>query len=455
MTATQPSPNIPSHKGKEWLDDWDPEGSDWNKALAWRTLWITTFNLTLCFIAWFLVSAIAPVLNDLGFDLSKSQLYWLTAMPGLAGGLLRLVWMFLPPMLGTRKLVSITTILLLVPFVGWALAVQNPDTPFAVLMILALFAGIGGGAFSGFMPSTSYFFPKSKAGIALGVQAGIGNFGVSIVQLATPWIVGFMLLGGAFATAIGGSQETVDAATSATRTVWYQNAGYAWVPLTVIGAIAAWLLLKSIPMQVRGVRDQLDIFRNKHTWMMTVLYVVTFGAFSGFAAVFGLLISNIYGTSVFGVDGIKPLQYAFLGALVGSAARVLAGPVSDRFGGARVTLVAGLGIGVSCVYTAFQLNPESAADFPKFLWGMLTIFFFAGIGNASTFKQMPSIFPRRQAGGVIGFTSAIAAFGPFFFSIILASSAPETLYIYWAVIAFIGVGITWWFYARKGAEMPS
>jgi len=453
MTVTNST--TPSRKGKEWIEGWDPEGPDWDKALAWRTLWVTTFSLTLCFIAWFLVSAIAPVLNDLGFDLTKSQLYWLTAMPGLAGGLLRLVWMFLPPVLGTRKLVTVTTILLLVPFIGWALAVQHPETPFGVLILLALFAGIGGGAFSGFMPSTSYFFPKSKAGTALGVQAGIGNFGVSVVQIATPWIVGIMLLGGAFATTIGGSQETINAATGATRTVWYQNAGYAWVPLTIIGAIAAWILLKSVPMQVRGVRDQLDIFRNKHTWMMTLLYVITFGAFSGFAAVFALIISNVYGTSVFGEDGIRPLQYAFLGALVGSAARILAGPISDRLGGARVTLVSCLGVSVACLYTAFQLSPESAGDFPKFLWGMLAIFFFAGIGNASTFKQMPAIFQRRQAGGVIGFTSAIAAFGPFFFSIILASSAPADLFIYWTVISFVGVAVTWWFYARRGAEMPS
>jgi len=306
MTVTNST--TPSHKGKEWIEGWDPEGPDWDKALAWRTLWVTTFSLTLCFIAWFLVSAIAPVLNDLGFDLTKSQLYWLTAMPGLAGGLLRLVWMFLPPVLGTRKLVTVTTILLLVPFIGWALAVQHPETPFGVLILLALFAGIG-------------------------------NFGVSVVQIATPWIVGIMLLGGAFATTIGGSQETINAATGATRTVWYQNAGYAWGPLTIIGAIAAWIRLKSVPMQVRGVRDQLDIFRNKHTWMMTLLYVITFGAFSGFAAVFALIISNVYGTSVFGEDGIRPLQYAFLGALVGSAARILAGPISDRVGGARVTLL--------------------------------------------------------------------------------------------------------------------
>ncbi|PKQ15916.1 MAG: MFS transporter, partial [Actinobacteria bacterium HGW-Actinobacteria-8] len=236
MSTTPDNAAIAPHKGSDWLEEWDPESPDWDRRLAWKTLWVTTFSLTLAFIAWFLVSALAPVLNDIGFDLSKAQLYWLTAMPGLAGGLLRLVWTFLPPVIGTRKLVTLTTLLLLVPLVGWALAVQNPDTPYAVLLLLGIFAGIGGGAFSGFMPSTSYFFPRSKQGVALGVQAGVGNFGVSIVQLATPWIVGFMLLGGAFATAIGAPQRVVDDTTGASREVFYQNAGYAWVPLVLIGA---------------------------------------------------------------------------------------------------------------------------------------------------------------------------------------------------------------------------
>lgn len=437
-----------------WLETWDPEEA-WDKRLAWRTLSITTFNLTLCFIVWFLVSAVAPRLNGLGFELSTGQLYWLTAMPGLAGGLLRLVWTFLPPVLGTRALVTYTTGLLLVPIVGWALAVQNPQTPYWALMTLSFLTGIGGGAFSGFMASTSYFFPRSKAGTALGIQAGVGNFGVSLVQLLTPWIVSFMLLGGAFSGIIGPSQHVVEPGTGRTYELWYQNAAYAWSSLTVVGAVLAWLFLKSVPVRVARVRDQFDIFSNKHTWIMTLLYVVTFGAFSGFAAVFGLLIKARYGTEVFGDAGIDPVRYAFLGALVGSAARVFAGPIVDRLGGGLVTLVSALGIAASCAYTAFQLTPESADEFPKFLFGMLAIFLFTGVGNASTFKQMPSIFERRQSGGVIGFTASIAAFGPFFFSVILASVDPVALYVWWVVLSVIGAWLAWWYYARKGAEKPS
>jgi len=447
MTATT------ERRGGDWLETWEPE-TNWNSKLAWRTLTITTFNLVLCFIVWFLVSAIAPMLNDLGFDITEKQLYWLTAMPGLAGGLLRMVWMFLPPVLGTRKLVTYTTALLLVPIIGWSLAVQNPGTPYWALLVFSFFTGIGGGAFAGFMPSTSYFFPRRKVGTALGIQGGIGNFGVSIVQLATPWIVGFMLLGGAFASIIGDPQE-LSKPDGSVREVWYQNAGYAWSSLTVIGAVLAWLLLRSVPIGVARVRDQLGVFRNKHTWIMTLLYVVTFGAFSGFAAIFALLIKNIYGVSVFGDEGISPVKYAFLGALVGSAARVAFGPVADKVGGARVTVVACSGIAVSCAYTAFQLSPDSAADFPKFLFGMLAIFFFAGMGNASTFKQMPSIFERSESGTVIGFTSAIAAFGPFFFSIILVATPAALLFWWWVFCAANGAAMAWFYYARAKAEKPS
>ena len=180
------------------------------------------------------------------------------------------------------------------------------------------------------MPRTSYFFPKSKQGTALGLQAGIGNFGVSIVQFVTPWIVGFSMLG-----VLGASQTFTNPTTKATKDVWYQNAGWVWVPLVIIGSIAAWMLLKSVPVKARGVRDQFDIFSEKHTWLMTVLYVLTFGTFAGLAAQFGLLTKNLFGDFANAPD---PVKYVFLGPLVGSAARILAGPITDRLTGGRVTL---------------------------------------------------------------------------------------------------------------------
>ncbi len=458
-------------KGKEWLTQWDPEGDGWNSRLAWTTLWITTFTLTMCFVAWFLPSAIAPKLTNLGFDLTKDQLYWLTSMPGLAGGILRLVWMVLPPILGTRKLVTLTTALLLIPMLGWGVVVQNPSTPYWQLLLLALMSGIGGGAFSGFMPSTSYFFPRRKQGTALGLQAGIGNFGVSLVQLLTPWLIGFAMVGFFGTSQLMGGEPGMPE-----REIWYQNAAFFYVPFTIVGVILAWTMLKSVPVTA-NIKQQFDIFKNVDTWLMTLLYIMTFGTFAGLSAQFGLLMKNLYGAGnpeiVSGagaqaqllVEGYQlpdPVNYVFLGALVGAGARVVFSPLTDRMGGAIWTLISGIGLIASILFTMTALSPDPAAgaealqaDFTRFLWGMLLIFLFSGIGNASTFKQMPMIFERRQAGGVIGWTAAIAAFGPFLFGVGLTMMTPWTFFLLGMIFAVLCVGITWVRYARPGAPRKS
>jgi len=453
--------------GGEWLQQWNPEDeASWNSGLAWRTLSITTFALTMCFVAWFLPSALVGKLNAIGFEFTKDQLYWMAAMPGLSGGALRVLWMILPPIMGTRKMVSLTTALLVVPLVGWAVAVQDPNTPYWGLMALAFLSGIGGGAFSGFMPSTSYFFPKRLSGTALGLQAGIGNLGVSLVQLLTPLLIGFALVGGPQVLKTAGKPD---------REVWYQNAGLVWIPFVVIAAVLAWFLLKSVPIKA-NIRQQFDIFGNVDTWLMTVLYIMTFGTFSGLSAQFALLSLNLYGAGnpaivsgtgaaaqvlVEGYTLPDPATFVFWGALVGAVARFAFSPLTDRMGGAIWTLVSGLGLIVSSTFTITALVPDTSSaaalesGFSKFFWGMLAIFLFAGIGNASTFKQMPMIFEKRQAGGVIGWTSAIAAFGPFLFGVGLTLMGPVVFYwigVAWAVMC---VAITWMRYARKGAPRPS
>ena len=458
-------------RSSEWLESWDPENEEtWDNQLAWKTLWISTFTLTMCFASWFLASAIAPKLTNLGFEFSNTQLYWLVAMPGLAGGLMRLVWMVLPPILGTRKLVTLTTLLLIFPVLGWAVRIQDTSTPYWELMILAFLSGIGGGAFSGFMPSTSYFFPRRLQGTALGLQAGIGNFGVSLVQLLTPWIIGFSLIG-----FLGGSQDMVGSPGSAAQEVWYQNAAFIYIPFIVVGAILAWTMLKSVPVTA-NIKQQFDIFGNQDTWWMTLLYIMTFGTFSGLAAQFGLLMKNLYGagnpdivsgvgaSSQLLVEGYSvpdPVKFVFLGPLVGAGARVAFSPLTDRMGGAKWTLISGLGLIASIAFTLTALVPDtssaSALDsgFDRFLWGMLAIFLFSGIGNASTFKQMPMIFERRQAGGVLGWTAAIAAFGPFFFGVGLTIMSPSAFYWIGLAFAVMCVVITWIRYARPGAPKPS
>jgi len=449
-------PSIPT-KGGTWLSQWTPEDPTFweakGKALAWRTLWITTYSLMLSFIVWFMVSAIVVKLPGIGFKFSTTQLFWLTAMPGLAGGTLRIAWTFLPPILGTRHLVTLSTALLLIPVLGWAYAIGNPATPYGLLLVLAFLAGVGGGNFSGFMPSTSYFFPKKLQGTALGIQAGIGNFGVSVVQFLTPWVVGFALFAAGL-VGLGGSQ-TLTAKSGLQSPIWLHNAALVWTLFILLGIALAWSMLKSVPVRA-NFREQFDIFRDKHTWIMTSLYIATFGSFSGLSAVFGLLIKQLYGKFDNAPD---PLAFAFLGPLVGSLVRVAFGSLADRMGGAKLTQVSTFGMLVGAIALSFFVAPTSLAQFPYFVVFMLFIFFFAGVGNASTFKQMPMIFDPRKAGGVIGWTAAIAAYGPFFFSIIIAAiiaraGHPTAFFYGMAVFYAINVYLNWYFYARKGAEKP-
>ena len=340
--ATTDTAQLGQQAGGTWLGRWTPEdASFWElagKVRAWRTLAITTANLTLAFIVWFVVSALVVRLPGVGFNLTSSELFWLTAMPGLAGGTLRIVHTFLVPLYGTRHVVSISTLLLLIPLLGWFFAVQDPTTPYWVLMVLAFLAGLGGGNFSSFMPSTSLFFPKRLQGTALAIQAGVGNFGVSIVQFVTPWIIGFALAGSLLGTPESFTSNGV------ISSVWLQNATAIYVPLVVVFCILAWIMLRSIPVHA-NFREQLDIFTEKHGLFMTFLYIGTFGTFSGLAATFPLLIKQIYGPLPGAPD---PLAYAFLGPLIGSAARVLGGPLADRLGGARVTQWSFLGMIVEC-----------------------------------------------------------------------------------------------------------
>lgn len=437
------------------LGHWEPENERFwettGRAVASRTLIVTTMGLTLAFIMWFVVSALVVRLPEIGFRLTTGQLFWLAAMPGLAGGTLRLVHMFLVPIFGTRKVVSVSTLSLLIPAVGWYYAVQDPTTPFWWLMVLAFLAGLGGGNFSSFMPSTSLFFPKRLQGTALAIQAGIGNFGVSVVQFTTPWIIGFSLIGG---SAWLGTSQTMTKGGVETQ-VFLQNAVAIYAPIILAVGLLAWVSLRPVPVRA-NFAEQFDIFGSRHTWSMTSLYIMTFGAFSGLSATFPLLIKQCYGALEGAPD---PLAWAFYGPLVGSLARVAAGPVSDRLGGARVTHWAAVGMLACAALVPFFTTPDSMAEFPFFVAAMLALFFFAGVGNASTFKQMPMIFPPRQAGGVIGFTAAIAAYGPFLFGMLFGwafATRGNPNAVFWALAAFFAfnLAMNWRMYARRGAATP-
>ena len=449
------TPSTSASASSTWLPHWEPEDNTFweseGKSRAWTTLILTTAALTMAFITWFLVSALVVRLPQIGFQFTGSQLFWLAAMPGLAGGTLRLIHMFLVPIYGSRHVISLSTLSLLIPLVGWFYAVQNPDTPYWVLMLLAFLAGLGGGNFSSFMPSTSMFFPKRMQGTALAIQAGVGNFGVSVVQFVTPWVIGFALLGG---MAWMGEPQTMTRAGVESQ-IYLQNAPLVMIPFVAVFGITAWIFLKSVPIK-SNFRDQFDIFKSGHTWAQTSLYMMTFGGFAGLAATFPLLIREVYGS----FDGAPdPLAWAFYGPLVGSASRVIAGPLSDKLGGARVTHWAGLGMLLSAFLVTLTVTPTSLDSFWLFVSAMLALFFFAGVGNASTFKQMPMLFAPRQGGGVIGFTAAIAAYGPFVFGMLFAwsfASSGSAAPVFYGLIVFFAfnVVLNWVLYARKNAPYP-
>jgi len=439
-----------------WLQEWKPEDpgfwNDTGRKLAWRTLIITTTALVLSFATWFVMSAIVVRLPKIGFRYDTMQLFWLAAIPGLAGGSLRIIHTFLVPIFGTRSVITVATLLKLIPCIGIALAVMNPETPFWLFLVLAFAAGFGGGDFSSFMPSTSLFFPKRLQGTALGIQAGIGNFGVSLTQFVTPWIIGFAALG-----ALAGAPQTFTAG-DVSKPIWVQNATFWYIPVLLLVALVAWIFLRSVPVRA-SVREQMDIFRDKHTWLMTSLYIMTFGSFSGFSAAFPLLIMSLFGGFP---DAPDPLKYAYFGPLIGSAIRVIGGPLSDRLGGGVLTQWSGIGLlGCALGVTAF-VEPASMAQFPYFVTLMLGLFFFAGLGNASTFRQIPIIFAHsaRQGAGVLGWTGAVAAYGPFVFSTLIGLTitklgSPKYFFYGAAVFYAINICINWWYYGRKNAEKPS
>ncbi len=431
--------------------DWNPEDpvfwASTGAPLARRTLAVTTAGLTLSFATWFMWSAIVVRLPDLGFPLSVSQRFLLTAIPGLVGATLRIPYSFIVQVFGTRAVVTVATASLLVPSVGVGLAVQDPSTPFWVLALLAAAAGFGGGNFSAFMSSTSLFYPRAQQGTALGIQAGIGNLGVSLVQLATPLVIG----AGLFGSLGGGSLRHVTSG----KELWLQNAAFLWaLPVAVVTLLAA-VLLRSLP-GTASFRQQAVIFRRKHTWVMTLLYFMTFGTFSGLAASFALLIREVFGKLPGAPD---PLQYAFLGALVGSVARPLGGWVSDKLGGARVTLVSGALMLAATVAATQLVRPTSMADFPLFLVVMLVIFLMSGIGNGSTFRMIPVIFPRTEAAPVLGWTAAIAAYGSFVLPMLFgwsmsALGSPAVAFGILAGFYVINLVLCHHYYSRKGAEVP-
>ena len=455
------------------LTRWEPENSAFwqqeGRAVARRNLWISIPALLLAFAIWQVWSVAVVNLPNIGFKYTPNQLFWLAAVPALSGATLRIFYSFMVPIFGGRLWTTLTTASLLIPAIGLGLAVQNPNTSYITMMILALLCGFGGGNFSSSMANISFFFPKSEKGTALGLNAGLGNLGVSVVQFVVPLIITMGVFG-----AVGGDSQTWVKGEQ-TRQIWLQNAGFVWVPFIIVSSLAAWFGMNDIASAKASFADQAVIFSRKHNWLMCWLYLGTFGSFLGFAAGFPLLIKSQFA-------GVNPTQYAFLGALVGGLSRPFGGWLSDKIGGAKVTQFVFLGMiaGVMGVL-AFLPQGGQGGNFWGFFACFLALFALTGIGNGSTFMQVPAIFStlhqrlaagkggevqqqavgnaNKEAAAVLGFSAALAAYGGFFIpksygtSIEMTGGVDAALYGF--IVFYVScLLINWWYYARKNAEVP-
>jgi NNP family nitrate/nitrite transporter-like MFS transporter len=455
------------------LTVWDPEDKEFwereGRAVAARNLWISIPALFLAFAVWMVWSVVVVNLPAIGFQFDADRLFWLAALPGLAGATLRIFYSFMVPIFGGRKWTTLSTASLLIPAIGMGFAVRNPETSYSTFLVLALLCGFGGGNFASSMSNISFFFPQARKGTALGLNAGLGNLGVSAMQFLVPLAVTAGVFG-----ALGGEPQMF-VVKGVTRPVWMQNAGFLWVPFIVASTLAAWFGMNDVASAKASFREQAIIFRRKNNWLMCWLYLGTFGSFIGYSAGMPLLIKSQF-------PGVNPTQYAFLGPLVGAIMRPVGGWVADKLGGARVTfwnfIVMAASVGG---ILAFLPHGDSGGNFWGFLGMFILMFVTTGIGNGSTFRMIPVIFltervreaegkgaaaqeqalkdAAKEGAAVIGFSSAFAAYGAFFIpkafgsSIRLTGSPESALYGFLAFYVTCIV-VTWWYYSRRNATIP-
>jgi NNP family nitrate/nitrite transporter-like MFS transporter len=538
--------NINAVQGTD-ISDWRPEDETFwestGKRIAYRNLWISVPALLCGFAIWGMWGIITVQMLNLGFPFTQAELFSLTAIAGLAGATMRIPASFVIRLSGGRNTIFLTTAMLLAPALGTGMALQHPEWPLWVFQLMALWSGVGGGNFASSMSNIGTFFPKRLQGTALGLNAGLGNFGVTTMQIVIPLVMTVSLFGG-----LGGEPMTLVKDSGwilgkilAGTPTWVQNAGFAWVlalvPLSVacyfgmnnlttvspniggtvpaffkiiwlytlsfvpagvglylylpapsgLGILNMWLvmplIIASTLMVMKltafgtmkdNIAAQFAIFKNKHTWSMTVLYIVTFGSFIGFSMSLPLSITVIFGIShVPDASGVlqhslknpnapSALTYAWIGPFVGALVRPVGGWLSDKTGGSIVTQIisAVMVVASASVGYVMWLAYQSASPEQYFLTFMLLfilLFTASGIGNGSTFRTIAVIFDRQQAGPVLGWTSAIAAYGAFIAPVVIGqqikAGTPEIAMYGFAIFYALCLVLNWWFYLREGAEI--
>ncbi len=450
-TAADPAARSAPHRRGRWIDDWDPEDPtfwrDGGRKVATRNLGISVFAEFLGFAVWALWSIVVPQLGAAGFTFTVDQQFWLIAVPSLVGATLRIPYTFAVPLFGGRNWTVVSALLLLVPTVALAVVVQNPETPFGVMLLVAALAGVGGGNFASSMANISFFYPEKEKGRALGLNAAGGNLGTAAVQLAVPLVI------------VAGAGIALE------------RAGLMMIPFILLAAFLAWRYMDNLSHAKADFRSFAAATRNRHTWIISFLYIGTFGSFIGYSGAFPTLLKNQFPEVT--------LSIAFLGALVGSVSRPLGGTIADRVGGARVTIAA---FGVMAVGAFGAIQALESHSFGLFFGSFLLLFVATGVGNGATYRMIPAVFSasgelaaaalpdderaahrtrvRKAAAGCIGIAGAIGAFGGFLiprgFAISndLAGSLVPALWIFIGVYAVMAV-VTWAVYQRRGAPMAA
>ena len=550
MSAVQPGAAVPP-KATSSVDivDWRPEDEAfWNtagKKIAYRNLALSVPALLCAFAVWGMWGIITVQMHNLGFPFTQAELFTLTAIAGIAGATMRIPASFFIRLAGGRNTIFLTTAMLLSPAIGTGIALQHKDWPLWVFQLMALWSGVGGGNFASSMSNISTFFPKRLQGTALGINAGIGNFGVTTMQIVIPLVMTASIFG-----ALGGEPMTlakdsgwIFGKIAAGTPTWIQNAGFAWVlslvplailcwfgmnnlltvspaiggtipaflkitwlytlafvpaiailylylpPPTGLGLISMWV---AIPLDVilalammklaafgpmkENVAKQFEIFRDKHTWSMTLLYIVTFGSFIGFSMALPLSIAVIFGVShVPDAAGVmthtmknpnapSAFTYAWIGPFVGAAIRPVGGWISDKVGGSIVTqvisvvmVVASVAVGYVMLLAYHSATPEQY--FLPFMGLFIVLFAASGVGNGSTFRTIGVIFDRTKAGPVLGWTSAIGAYGAFIAPVVIGeqikAGTPQIAMYGFAVFYALCLVLNWWFYLRANAYVKN
>ena len=531
------------------ISDWRPEDNEfWDskgRAIANRNLWISIPNLLVAFAVWLMWGIITVQMLNLGFPFKPADMFTLTAISGLMGATFRIPASFFIRLSGGRNTIFLTSALLLIPAIWTGIALQDKTTPLWVFQACAFLSGIGGGNFACSMSNISGFFPKRQQGTALGLNAGLGNFGVTTMQVLIPLVMTVGLFGafGGDSMVLAKDSGWIMGKILAGTPTFIQNAGFVWAALLLPMVLAAWFGMNNLlplspnyggtaaalgkilylwgiacvigvvglylylpapsglgllnmwvalPLiigamvlamklaafgEMKGnIAKQFEIFKNKHTWSLTALYLVTFGSFIGFSMALPLSISVIFGIS-HGPDAAGVMQhtlknpnspsaltYAWIGPFVGALIRPVGGWIADKVGGSIVTqiisaimVVASAGTGYVMMQAYGSATPEQY--FSTFMWLFVLLFAASGIGNGSTFRTVGVIFDRQQAGPVLGWTSAVAAYGAFIAPVVIGqqikAGTPQTAMYGFAIFYALCLVLNWWFYLRAGSEIKN